>query len=39
MDCLRADPFARSSQGAYLLRSKITDWTDPQLWKAYIQLT
>jgi transposase len=25
--------------GAYLLRSNIADWTDRQLWKAYIQLT
>ena len=27
------------SEGAYLLRSNITDWSDQQLWKAYIQLT
>jgi hypothetical protein len=27
------------SEGAYLLRSNIADWTDRQLWKAYIQLT
>ena len=26
-------------RGAYLLRSNIADWTDRQLWKAYIQLT
>jgi transposase len=25
--------------GAYLLRSNITDWTESELWKAYIQLT
>ena len=25
--------------GAYLLRLNITDWSDQQLWKAYIQLT
>src|SRR5208337_1509211 len=29
----------RRRQGAYLLRSNIDDWTDQQLWKAYIQLT
>jgi transposase len=26
-------------EGAYLLRSNINDWSDRQLWKAYIQLT
>jgi transposase len=33
------DDWAELSQGAYLLRSNITDWSDHQLWKAYIQLT
>jgi len=33
------DHWAALSEGAYLLRSNITDWTDQQLWKAYIQLT
>ena len=32
------DHWAALSEGAYLLRSNITDWTDAQLWKAYIQL-
>ncbi len=27
------------SDGCYLLRSNVTDWTDEELWKAYIQLT
>src|SRR6201987_4257359 len=42
---LRADhkasfeDWATLSEGAYLLRSNITDWSDQQLWKAYIQLT
>lgn len=27
------------SQGCYLLRSNVKDWTDEELWKAYIQLT
>ena len=27
------------SDGCYLLRSNVSDWTDEQLWKAYIQLT
>jgi transposase len=33
------DDWAQLSEGAYLLRSNITDWNDQQLWKAYIQLT
>ena len=27
------------SDGCYLLRSNVCDWTDEDLWKAYIQLT
>jgi transposase len=33
------DDWAQISEGAYLLRSNITDWSEQQLWKAYIQLT
>src|SRR5205807_2769838 len=33
------DDWATLSEGAYLLRSNIDDWSDRQLWKAYIQLT
>ncbi len=33
------DNWAAISQGAYLLRSNVNDWSDRQLWKAYIQLT
>lgn len=33
------DDWADVSEGAYLLRSNIDDWSDQQLWKAYIQLT
>jgi transposase len=33
------DDWAELWEGAYLLRSNITDWSDQQLWKAYIQLT
>jgi hypothetical protein len=33
------DDWATLSEGAYLLRSNINDWSDRQLWKAYIQLT
>jgi transposase len=32
------DDWAALSEGAYVLRSNITDWSDAQLWKAYIQL-
>jgi transposase len=32
------DDWAEVSEGAYLLRSNITQWSDEQLWKAYIQL-
>jgi transposase len=33
------DNWAALSEGAYLLRSNIADWSHRQLWKAYIQLT
>ena len=33
------DDWAALSEGVYLLRSNINDWSDKQLWKAYIQLT
>jgi transposase len=33
------DDWAECSEGAYVLRSNITDWSDEQLWKTYIQLT
>jgi transposase len=33
------DDWAALSEGAYLLRSNIADWSDEQLWKAYTQLT
>ena len=35
----RFDQWAGLSEGAYLLRSNVTDWSDEKLWKAYIQLT
>jgi len=31
--------WAQLSEGCYLLRSNITDWSGEELWKAYIQLT
>jgi transposase len=31
--------WAGLSEGCYLLRSNITDWTGEQLWRAYTQLT
>jgi transposase len=33
------DNWAAISEGTYLLRSNISDWSDEQLWKAYIQPT
>jgi transposase len=33
------DRWAEISEGAYVLRTNIGDWTDERLWKAYIQLT
>jgi len=33
------DDWARISEGAYILRSNIADWSDEELWKTYIQLT
>jgi transposase len=33
------DEWAAVSEGSYLLRSNIEDWSEEQLWKAYIQLT
>ena len=31
--------WARMSEGTYILRSNIHDWTDEELWRTYIQLT
>jgi transposase len=31
--------WAALSEGCYLLRSNVTDWSDEDLWKTYIQLT
>ncbi len=31
--------WATLSMGCYLLRTNVRDWTDEELWKAYIQLT
>lgn len=31
--------WATLSAGCYLLRSNVSDWSDVELWKAYIQLT
>jgi transposase len=33
------DEWARSSEGYYILRTNITDWTPESLWTTYIQLT
>ena len=31
--------WARLSEGCYLLRSNVRDWTAEELWRAYMQLT
>jgi transposase len=31
--------WARLSEGCYVLRSNVTDWSPEELWRAYIQLT
>jgi transposase len=36
-DCF--DQWTALSEGAYVLRSNVTEWSDEKLWKAYIQLT
>jgi transposase len=33
------DQWARLSEGVYILRTNITEWTDEALWKTYTQLT
>src|SRR6266508_5006915 len=33
------DDWAKLTEGTYMLRSNIHDWTDEQLWKTYIQLS
>jgi transposase len=33
------DRWAAMSEGVYVLRSNIADWSDEKLWRAYIQLT
>jgi len=31
--------WARQSEGCYVLRSNVTEWTGEELWRAYMQLT
>ncbi len=33
------DDWARHSEGCYVLRTNVQDWTAEELWKTYIQLT
>jgi transposase len=33
------DHWAKLSEGTYILRSNIHDWTDEELWKTYVQLS
>jgi transposase len=32
------DEWAKISEGAYALKTNVTDWSDEKLWRAYIQL-
>jgi transposase len=34
-----AEGWSRSSQGCYVLRSNVADWSADDLWRAYMQLT
>ena len=31
--------WATHSQGCYVLRTNVADWTGPEIWHAYMQLT
>jgi transposase len=33
------DDWSRQSEGCYVLRSNVTDWTPEALWQTYVQLT
>ena len=33
------DEWARHSEGTYVLRTNVTDWTPESLWRTYVQLT
>lgn len=33
------DDWSRHSEGCYVLRTNVTEWTSEELWKTYIQLT
>jgi transposase len=33
------DDWARASEGCYVLRTNVTNWTAEELWRTYIQLT
>lgn len=37
--CAAARDWVTLSAGCYLLRTNVTDWTDEDLWRTYIQLT
>jgi transposase len=37
--CAEWDEWARHTEGTYVLRTNITDWTPESLWRTYIQLT
>ena len=37
--CRVGDYWAVVSEGTYILRTNIHDWSDEELWKTYVQLS
>jgi transposase len=37
--CAQWDDWARHTEGCYVLRSNVNDWTPEALWQTYVQLT
>lgn len=37
--CAEWDEWAQTSEGCYVLRTNVNDWTPEELWRTYIQLT
>jgi transposase len=37
--CAEWDEWAQTSEGCYVLRTNVNDWTPEDLWRTYIQLT
>jgi transposase len=37
--CTEWDEWARHSEGTYILRTNVNDWTPQELWRTYVQLS